>query len=456
MSTRAGGLNLDVIGAAAEEREAGRKRRARVALGVSVSVTVLWATYATVAGQWGRIADSWSVSVTMVFGSFVAGSTPQGSGAVAFPVFTKVLEVPSEVARSFSLSIQAIGMGTASLAIVINRRLVEWRAVVLGAAAALVGFVISMFLIGDPDAPFWPSTLPGPYVRVTFTLVLAAMAFVVYLGTRVLIRKVDVALPPMNRRLYGALVVAGLVGGLSSFLIGSGADVMIYLFVVVLFGVDPRVGVPTSVIVMALVSVLALLTLGVLDGQLDATLSEGSKGHVVAIGGEPITGVMDGDTLTPVVGSGGEELPSGRFDLFGMWIAAVPIVAWGAPLGSFVASRMKARHLVYFAISLAVAEALSTIIFLDALHELSWLLVYAVLGLAGLLAGLYLLAKYRRHIFGLPGLTLEESLGRGHLDVVVGYERQLRAPRQDGDRRSDGDTDGEVAEQPSEEETEPQ
>ena len=415
----------DFIGAAAAERTATRRRRTRQALGVSLGVTVVWLVYATAFGQWERILNNWSASITMVFGSFVAGSTPQGGGAVAFPVFTKLLEVPSDVARSFSLCIQAIGMGTATVSILIHRRRVEWRAVAVGAPVAMASFAAAMFIVADPDEPFWPSRLPGAYVRVTFTILLASMAFVVYLGTRIRIRKVDAALPPLNNRLYVALILAGVIGGLVSALTGSGADVLIYLFIVVLLGLDPRVGVPTCVIVMTPVSILGLIRLGLGDGQLDVLLSGGSTGDVVALGGQPVTGVPTPGGAMATYGSGGAELSALRFDLFGMWIAAIPIVAWGAPLGSYVAGRMRARQLVYFAVALALAEVLSTMIFLDELHEFGGLFVYAVVGMTVSGGGLYLLAKYRRVIFGLPGLSLDESLGRGHLDVVAGYEEQL-------------------------------
>ncbi len=413
------------IDAAAAERSATRRRRTRLALAVSLGVTVVWLIYASAFGQWERIIDNWTSAITMVFGSFVAGSTPQGGGAVAFPVFTKVLEVPSDVARSFSLCIQAIGMGTATLSILIHRRTVEWRAVAVGAPVAMVSFAAAMIFLADADEPFWPSRLPGPYVRVTFTILLASMAFVVYLGTRIRIRKVDAALPPLNNRLYVALVLAGVIGGGVSALTGSGADVLIYLFIVVVLGLDPRVGVPTCVIVMTAVSIVGLIMLGLGDGQLDVLLSGGSTGDVVALGGAPVTGVEKAGVVMAAYGTGGAELGAVRFDLFGMWIAAIPVVAWGAPFGSYVAGRMKARQLVYFAVALAVAEVLSTVIFLDELHEFGGLVVYAVVGMMVTGGGLYLLAKYRRVIFGLPGLSLDESLGRGHLDVVPGYEQQL-------------------------------
>lgn len=51
----------------------------------------------------------YEMSLTMVFGSLVAGATSEGGGAVAFPVMTLLLHIPPGVARDFSLMIQSAG-----------------------------------------------------------------------------------------------------------------------------------------------------------------------------------------------------------------------------------------------------------------------------------------------------------------------------------------------------------
>ena len=61
------------------------------------------------------------MSLTMTAGSFVAGATPTGGAAVAFPVFTKVLQIPTNEARTFGLMIQSIGMTSAALFILQKR-----------------------------------------------------------------------------------------------------------------------------------------------------------------------------------------------------------------------------------------------------------------------------------------------------------------------------------------------
>ena len=80
--------------------------------------------------------------------SFVAGSTPHGGGAVAFPVLTKVFGVPAADARTFSLSIQAVGMGTAAVVIMLLGLLMRlpWILDLLGAVAYVVALVLAGLL----------------------------------------------------------------------------------------------------------------------------------------------------------------------------------------------------------------------------------------------------------------------------------------------------------------------
>jgi hypothetical protein len=49
------------------------------------------------------IQDHWQVSLTMIFGSLIAGATSEGGGAVAFPVFTKLLDINPTDAKNFHL-----------------------------------------------------------------------------------------------------------------------------------------------------------------------------------------------------------------------------------------------------------------------------------------------------------------------------------------------------------------
>ncbi len=405
--SRTNGFDVDFLedGAAARARVA--RRRTKNGFVVSAVVTVVWLVAVTASGTWDRVFEHLVASVTMVFGSFVAGATPQGGGAVAFPVFTKALDVPAETARSFSLCIQAVGMTCASAAIIVGRRPVVWSAVAVGAPTGVAAFLLTLLLAGDRSAPFWPSNLPGPYVKVTFTLVVAAMAWAVLVGLRTPIRTVAGSLPTMNRRLRLALVAAGALGGVAAALVGSGSDVFMFLFVVVLFGVRGGIGVPTSVVTMAIVSVAGFVVLGLVDGQLQISLNE--AGLVTEVGGHAIV----------------PPLAARQADLFGMWLAAVPIVAWGAPLGAWVASRMSPRALVMLALGIAAAEVLSTVVFLEPLRSDGVLVVYSVVGLVVAVGGVMALAANRHLLFGLPPVDLSTRLTRGSVEAAPNYQREL-------------------------------
>jgi len=83
-----------------------------------VIVLMTWACFMAFTDGWSLLMDWWEIPLTMSFGSFIAGFSAEGGGAVAFPIFTKVLHIPAHEARQFSLLIQSIGMTMATLFIV--------------------------------------------------------------------------------------------------------------------------------------------------------------------------------------------------------------------------------------------------------------------------------------------------------------------------------------------------
>ena len=83
----------------------------------------------------------WKVALTMVFGSIVGGGTSEGGGAIAFPIFTKLLHIAPYDARNFSLAIQSVGMGAASLSILYLRVPIERRALLYAGVPGIAGVI---------------------------------------------------------------------------------------------------------------------------------------------------------------------------------------------------------------------------------------------------------------------------------------------------------------------------
>lgn len=338
--------------------------------------------------MWPRVLSHWEATVTMIFGGFMSGATPLGGGAVAFPVFTKALQVPPEVARSFALFIQTVSMGVTSAIIFLTRRKVDLRSLALAAPAGVLGLLAGLFVLSDPGTLFWRPVIPYGYVKVTFTVILAAMAYIVWLSLEQ-DKTGETEIPTRNARVSSGIVIACLVGGLAAALTGSGVNVFLFLFLVVMAELHPRVGIPTSIVAMAVTSATGLLILGLADGQLIVEVN--GVGDVTSVGGQMIS----------------PALPGGQYDLLGLWLAAVPIVAWGAPLGSWVINRLRERRLIVFVASMAALEVITTVLFLGDLRTDPALVIYFLAVGAGTLLTVRWLAKNRRRL-----LRIEHS-GKG-------------------------------------------
>ncbi len=360
-----------------------RVNRERLVWVLPAAYTMGWVIYVAMSDQWQRVLDTWRTGLTMLFGSFVAGSTPQGGGAVAFPVFTKILEITGPVARTFSLSIQATGMVMAAMTIIIAGRAIDRRAIAIGTAGGLVGFMIGAFVLSDPSTLWWEPRIAGPYIKVGFTIAIAAMAMVVYRCFSGGASGHD-GVEQWTRRSVGTLFLFSIAGGTASALAGSGADVFLFLFLVMIAGSHPRVGIPTSIITMALISIAGFVLFGLVDGQLATTLN--NNGDVVQVGDTLIDPPLAGD----------------RFDLFGIWLGATVIVVWGAPFGAWVASVLSERALIRFVAGMAIAEVISTMIFLEPLRTDTTLLLFGVVGLVSAFIAVELLGRGRSWIMAAP------------------------------------------------------
>ena len=110
--------------------------------------------------KWSLFGNYWPMTLTMVFGSFIAGASAEGGGAVAFPVMTLLMKIPPEIARNFSLAIQSIGMTMASYLIIVNRIKIEVKYLIPVSAGGAIGMVLGTYYL----VPL----IPAPYAKMLF------------------------------------------------------------------------------------------------------------------------------------------------------------------------------------------------------------------------------------------------------------------------------------------------
>lgn len=300
-------------------------------------VTAFYGTWLVLSfglGHWAEARAHWQVAVAMALGSFVAGSTPMGGGTVGFPVLVLLFDQPAADGRNFSFLIQSIGMTSAALFIVARRIPVEWRVVCYAVAGASAGLLVGTW---------WVVPLVAEAtVKLLFACLWASF------GLLTLARNGEICafhgLPAIPRRAAVTLGMAvGFAGGITAALTGVGIDMLLYTVLVLLYRMDLKAAVPTSVVVMAATSVLgAALHLAIGDIEREVFMS---------------------------------------------WLAAAPVVIVGAPLGSLFVSVVPRAATLYFVALLCLAQ------FVWIVHDVRpspLQSLFVMLGL-GLATGLYAL-----------------------------------------------------------------
>jgi uncharacterized membrane protein YfcA len=247
----------------------------------------------------------------MVFGSLVGGGTSEGGGAVAFPVFTKLLHIPAHQACLFAFAIQSVGMGSASLSILFLGIPIERRVLLWGGAGGVAGLLLSTYGI----EPFLPPVL----VRIAFTIMVSSLGMALLLLNRKELEMRHLSMPVFGPKEKAVILAAGMVGGLMSGLAGCGENIVVFTVMVLLFRVSEKVVTPTTVILMTIVTLTGFAL------------------HVIAVGDFSRT-------------------------VTSYWLAAVPIVAVGAPLGAIICSKMSRRAIVNVLLVLIAAELTSTVL----------------------------------------------------------------------------------------------
>ncbi len=300
---------------------------------VVATVWTLWLIGMASFGRWNALEEGWMLSLTMVFGSFIAGATSEGGGAVAFPVMTLLLGIQPAVARDFALCIQAVGMTSAAYVILRSRTPVVGSALGIGSVAGAVGLVLGLELLAPLVSP--------PVAKLAFTSIWLAFGLVLLVAQRNPARR-DPAAPYTPNTL--ALVVAGLFGGAVVSVAGSGLDICIFSYLVLRGRVSESVATPTSVVLMG-----ANALFGAVYREL----------------------AMDG--IAP--------------EAWTWWWACVPIVVVGAPLGALAIRHIRRTQVVALLLASIAVQYVAAVLILP-MSPSRWLLSVACFVSAAAVFGL--------------------------------------------------------------------
>ncbi len=246
----------------------------------------IWLVLILRPGAWLLALAQWPMALVMVGGSLVAGSTPMGGGTIAFPALVLGFGRSPAMARDFGLAIQSVGMTSALLFIVargipVERRLLGWSC-----AGAVVGLVMGTLLLAG--------RVPADWVKLLFATLWITFGAWLVTGTAKETPTARASTDGSDVVLIGLAV--GVVGGAIASLIGVGLEMLVYATLVLRFGWGPKAAVPTAVCATALASPVGLAL------------------RYATAGVHP--------------------------EVYAVWLAALPIVIFGAPAGAYISTRM--------------------------------------------------------------------------------------------------------------------
>jgi uncharacterized membrane protein YfcA len=258
-----------------------------------VSALVVWVFLFANFNDLAFLGSHWHYPAIMVLGAFVAGLTPEGGGAVAFPVLSVFFNVDRVLARDFSLMIQSIGMTSASIFVLTNKAntLRAYKPLLWFIPVCFIGFVLGMQLL---------QTLPVFIIQALFLSLITTFAIAYFYSDH---RGDLPALTASGPRDHVMLVVILLLGGMCASLFGTGADIILYTLLVTRFTMKEKVATHMSIMLMASMSILGY-----------------AYRHFVDAG------------LAP--------------DQFRTWLCAYPVVLFMAPFGTYILQRMNVEWML--------------------------------------------------------------------------------------------------------------
>jgi len=265
--------------------------------------------------------ENWIASLTMVFGSFIAGATSEGGGAIAFPVFTLILDIPPAIARNFSFAIQSIGMTSASLLIIGMKIPIERKTILYSSIGGLIGLLVGTFFIVNK--------IPGKSLKLFFVSLWVGFGVALYIANKKSNRQIFETIPK-HRNAISKLILFGFVGGIITSFFGNGIDIFTFCLLTLFYGISEKVATPTSVILMTINTILGFFL------------------HLFII-------------------------KDFQQEALNYWLCCIPIVIFFAPMGAFVINFLSRKVIAGILYAVIIVQYIGAVFILK--PSLSFLLV---------------------------------------------------------------------------------
>ncbi len=291
-------------------------------------VMLLWLCYMTYTDGFGLFIEAWPISLTMVFGSLVAGATSEGGGAIAFPVFTLLFDLSPALARNFSFAIQSVGMLAASILIFSLKIKIEKKAILYTSIGGIIGLVFGTLFL---DGLFSPKML-----KLTFVSLWLSFGAVLYIKNSNKKTKFHDRMKEIGLSDALTIIFFGFIGGIITAFFGNGVDILTFCLLTLYYRINEKITTPTSIVIMTIHTII------------------GFAMHVFVV-------------------------RDFQEQVFNFWLCSIPVVIIFAPLGAYIVSRSSRERIAYFLKSIVLIQYLGAVIILKLSFELTMMSVLTVL-----------------------------------------------------------------------------
>ncbi len=274
------------------------------------SLFAAWVLYMTFYQLWHLFADNWFMTVVMIFGSFIAGASSEGGGAIAYPAMTLLFNIEPDVARNFSFAIQSFGMTCAAIWIFLSGIKIEKTYLLLAGVGGFIGIIFGSFFV-------LPYVLPN-YAKMMFVSFWLSFGIALFVVNFVKANDSIDALPKLSKRQKTELVLVGMMGGVFSSILGNGLDICTFAYVVLKYGLSEKIATPTSVILMASNAIIGFLM------------------HSFVLN------TMQAEAINYL-------------------LVCIPVVIFGAPMGAFVISKIGRKTIAALLIVIIIVQFITAI-----------------------------------------------------------------------------------------------